>query len=51
MTSEQLIAYFEAVTTQMVDVCKKKNADYAGSVDGDVFANFTRVEVLGICST
>ena len=35
---------------QMQEVTKKKNADYTGKTE-DPFANFTKVEVLGICST
>lgn len=30
---------------------KKKNADYAGGDGAQPFANFTRVEAMGICST
>ncbi|MCC6809958.1 MAG: DUF1599 domain-containing protein [Deltaproteobacteria bacterium] len=37
-------------TQKMVEVCEAKNADYAGATS-DPFANFTRVESLGICKT
>jgi hypothetical protein len=30
---------------------KKKNADYAGRGGHEPFANFTRVESMGVCST
>lgn len=30
---------------------RKKNADYAGNEGKEPFANFTRVESMGICST
>ena len=30
---------------------RKKNADYAGNEGREPFANFTRVESMGICST
>jgi hypothetical protein len=50
MTKQEYIEFFEAQTKKMLEITKAKNADYTGSGD-DPFANFTRVEVLGICST
>lgn len=45
-----LLEYFEKKTALMVETMKKKNHDYAG-VGGDPFANFTKVELLGIART
>lgn len=50
MTKQQYMEFFEAQTKKMLAITRAKNADYTGSGD-DPFANFTRVEVLGICST
>lgn len=52
MNRQQLIQFFEETTRKMVEVCKAKNADYAGGAgDQDAFANFSRIESLGIAST
>lgn len=45
---ERLLKYVETRTARMLEICKAKNADYGGSSD-DPFANFARVEALGIC--
>lgn len=50
MTKQEYLEFFEATTHKMIEITRAKNADYTGSGD-DPFANFTRVEVLGICST
>lgn len=50
MTKQEYLAYHAAVTERMKAITQAKNADYTGSSD-DPFANFTRVEALGICST
>ncbi len=50
MTKQEYITWFEETTKKMLEVTKQKNADYTGIGDNP-FANFTRVEVLGICST
>lgn len=47
---EDLLKDFEDTTKKMVEICKAKNADYSGAVE-DAFANFARVETLGICKT
>lgn len=50
MNSEQYIQFHSQACQKMIEITKKKNEDYAG--DGkDAFANFTRVEVLGISTT
>ena len=50
LTREEFLDHFESVTEEMVKICRAKNADYTGATD-DPFANFSRVEALGICST
>lgn len=47
---QRLLLYMEEKTAKMVEICKAKNSDYAGA-SSDPFANFTRVESLGICKT
>ncbi|WP_287199434.1 nucleotide modification associated domain-containing protein [Pseudoalteromonas sp.] len=42
MSNKDLVEFFENETTRMVELMKKKNADYAGG-DSDPFANFKRV--------
>jgi hypothetical protein len=41
------IEYHKAACERMMDITKRKNADYTGQGD-DPFANFSRVEALGI---
>lgn len=49
---DRLIAFHLNATTKMLSICKAKNADYAGhGVQADPFANFSRVEALGIATT
>lgn len=50
---DRLLTYMEDRTSRMLEICKAKNADYTGSALGsdDPFANFARVEALGICKT
>ncbi len=50
MTKQEYMTWFEESTKKMLETTKQKNADYTGTGDNP-FANFTRVEVLGICST
>lgn len=45
----RLAYYMEEKTQRMLEISRAKNADYTGASD-DPFANFTRVESLGICS-
>lgn len=51
MTREELLKTHELVCHQARELMKKKNADYAGKGGTEPFANFTRVESLGICKT
>ena len=50
MTKQEYMAFHEACCKKMIEVTKAKNADYTGEGD-DPFANFTRVEALGITDT
>lgn len=47
----ELLAFFDDTMGKMRKIMEAKNSDYAGQTDLDPFANFTRVEVLGICKT
>lgn len=48
MTKTQYIEFFRQFTDEMVALTQKKNDDYSAGTDP--FANFTRVEAMGICS-
>lgn len=50
MNKEQYFEFHDEFTRSMATITREKNSDYTGS-SGDPFANFTRVEALGICST
>lgn len=50
MSKEEFFKFFESTTLQMIEVSRAKNADYTG-IGTSPFANFERVEQLGICST
>lgn len=50
MTREQYLKYHKATTERMFSITKAKNSDYCGITD-DPFANFSRVEAVGITST
>lgn len=50
MTKQEYMDFHEACCKRMVEVTRAKNADYTGT-SVDPFANFTRVESIGICST
>lgn len=50
ITADDYFDYAEEVVQGMLQLSRKKNKDYTGSTS-DPFANFTRVEALGICST
>lgn len=49
-TKEQYFEFMEATTKKMVEISRAKNADYTG-VGSSPFANFSRVEAMGICTT
>lgn len=50
MNKEQYLKTFEELTTQMLEITKKKNSDYTGD-DSSPFKNFTMVEAIGFAST
>lgn len=50
MNREQYLQTFEELTTQMLEITKKKNSDYTGD-DSSPFKNFTMVETMGFAST
>lgn len=51
MTRDELLKHHEVLCKQARDLMDKKNRDYAGNDGKQPFANFTRVESMGICST
>lgn len=51
MTNDELFERHEELCMVALNLMKKKNADYAGSGNGNPFVNFTRVENMGICKT
>lgn len=51
MNREELFKMHGEMCHMALELMKKKNADYAGSDGHNPFANFTRSEALGICST
>ena len=51
MTRDELLKLHEEITKEARELMKKKHADYAGNDGLEPFANFTRVEAMGICST
>lgn len=50
MTKKEYMEFHRSCCDKMVKITASKNADYTGTGD-DPFANFTRVESLGICET
>lgn len=50
MTRQQFLEFQRNMFDQMHEVTKRKNADYTGGGE-DAFANFTRVEAMGIATT
>jgi hypothetical protein len=51
MTRDELLKFHEEITKQARDLMSLKNRDYAGNEGVEPFANFTRVESMGICKT
>lgn len=50
MTKQDYFKFHQDCLDKMAKITAAKNADYTG-VGDDPFANFTRVEAMGICST
>jgi len=51
MTREELLQFHEEITKEARALMSLKNRDYAGNEGTEPFANFTRVEAMGICKT
>jgi hypothetical protein len=51
MTRDELLKFHEEITKQARELMSLKNRDYAGNEGVEPFANFTRVEAMGICKT
>lgn len=50
MNKEEYLAYHEAACKKMLEITRKKNADYTGT-GTDPFANFSRVAHMGLATT
>jgi len=53
MNRQDLLSFHSALTEKARSLMERKNQDYAGDSEHGIqpFANFERVEALGICST
>ena len=51
MNREELLKHHGTICNQAKELMKKKNHDYAGEGGDSPFANFTRSEDMGICTT
>ena len=51
MTRDELLRYHSEICKSAQELMALKNRDYAGQEGNEPFANFTRVESMGICST
>jgi hypothetical protein len=51
MTRDELLKFHEEITKEARELMSLKNRDYAGNEGVEPFANFTRVEAMGICKT
>lgn len=51
MTRDELLVNHEHLCRTALELMRKKNADYAGSGGKQPFANFTRCEAMGVCTT
>lgn len=49
MSKEEYLQYHKDMCQRMVEITATKNADYTGT-NTDPFANFSKVDVMGICS-
>lgn len=50
MTKEKYLDFHRSCCDRMIVITQMKNADYTGGSD-DPFANFNRVELMGIATT
>jgi hypothetical protein len=51
MTRDELLGFHSDLCKEARDLMSLKNRDYAGNEGIEPFANFTRVEAMGICKT
>lgn len=51
MNRDDLLKFMVETHTTLIETTKRKNSDYAGKGGENPFANFERVEAMGICST
>ena len=51
MNREKLFKHHKTICKEALEIMEKKNHDYAGKGGDSPFANFTRSEDMGICST
>ena len=54
MNQKELFEFHQAMCQQAFDICQIKNHDYTADAGGDgedPFANFTRVESMGVTTT
>ena len=53
MTQDELFEFHQSMSDKALAICKKKNNDYTSAAGGgsDPFANFSRVEAMGIMTT
>tara|TARA_R110000851_G_scaffold15657_3_gene51608 strand:- start:1584 stop:1988 length:405 start_codon:yes stop_codon:yes gene_type:complete len=51
MNRDELLEYHKLLCLSARDLMSLKNRDYAGKNGDEPFANFTRVESMGICTT
>lgn len=50
MTRTELFDHHVQLSNRALDIMRVKNNDYAGSGGEDPFANFRRVQAMGVCS-
>lgn len=51
MTRDELLKIHSTLCDKAQSLMRRKNADYAGNHGMEPFANFTRTEAMGICTT
>ena len=51
MNRDELLEYHSVICKSAKELMSLKNRDYAGDRGNEPFANFTRVEAMGICTT
>jgi hypothetical protein len=51
MNRQEYFEFHQALCDEALELSKRKNADYAGADGNHPFANFTRCENMGVCTT